>query len=155
MENRYVSAEIDLSAMPPHFSRADLVFEEVDHAGASFEARIFINNAGADRDTAKAPETGYAGSFNIFGHGGCFGDEGHCDVVPRRAYDPRRAHPLAPVQRTVIATDAVRRAMSQSAKAVLTVVPVLTGVTAKVDPEVAVLRFDRVSLVAYRSVTDA
>jgi hypothetical protein len=155
MENRYVSAEIDLAAMPRHFSRADLVFEEVDHAGASFEARVFINNLHADRGTAKTPETGYAGSFHIFGHGGCYGDEGHCDVVPRRAFDPRRAHPLTPVQRTVIVTDALRRAMSQAERATVTVVPVVTGVTAKVDPAAAVLKFDRLSFIAYRSVSDA
>lgn len=154
MENTYVSAEIDLSTLPRHFSRVDLVFEEVDHAGASFEARIFINNAGADRTTEKAPAAGYAGSFHIFGHGGCFGDVGHCDVVPRRTHDPRRAHPLTPVQRTVIVTEAVRRAMSQSEKATLTVVPVVTGVTAKVDARAEVLKFDRVSVIAYRSISD-
>lgn len=150
MENTYVSAAIDLGSMTRAFSRADLVFDDVDHSGASFEARVFINNPKADASTPRTDEAGYAGSFHVFGHGGCFGDEGHCDVVPRRALDPRPAHPLTPIRRTVIATDAVRRAMGSGDSATLTVVPIVTGMTPKVDPDAEVLRFDRVTLVAYR-----
>lgn len=150
MENKYVSPEIDVASLTHRFSRADIVFDEVDHSGASFEARVFVNNPDADRTTARLPEAGYAGSFHVFGHGGCFGDEGHCDVVPRRPFDPRPAHPLAPVRRTLIATDAVRKGVEQGGKATLTVVPIVTGVTAKVDAEAEILKFDRVTLVAYR-----
>src|SRR6185436_18305022 len=56
-------------------SRADLVFYGVDHAGPSYEARVFINNPNADADTERVDEQGYAGSFSVFGHNGCFGDE--------------------------------------------------------------------------------
>ena len=54
-------------------SRADLVFYGVDHAGPSYEARVFINNPKADAETERVDEQGYAGSFAVFGHNGCFG----------------------------------------------------------------------------------
>ena len=71
-------------------TRVDLEFHGVDHSGASFEGRVFVNNPGADQNTELSPERGYVGSFHIFGHGGCYGDVGHCEVraEPGR-YDPR------------------------------------------------------------------
>jgi hypothetical protein len=59
-------------------SRADLIFYGVDHSGPSYEARVFIDNPSAGPETPVEPEHGYAGSFTVFGHAGCFGDEGHC-----------------------------------------------------------------------------
>ncbi len=95
----YVSPSVDLSALIPNFRRADLEFMEVDHSGASFEARVFIDNPTANQDTPKIPQAGYATSFYIFGHGGCFGDVGHCDIHERRLYDPRPTHQLTPARR--------------------------------------------------------
>jgi hypothetical protein len=68
---------VTLQAPGEPFQRADLEFHVVDHAKASFEARLFINNPEAGTDTPTTDES-YAGSFWIFGHGGCAGDEGHC-----------------------------------------------------------------------------
>jgi hypothetical protein len=76
--------------------RADIEVHGIDHAGPSYQARIYLNNPAANEATGVAPETGYAGSFHIFGHGGCLGDPGHCDVVTRRLYDPRPGHPSPP-----------------------------------------------------------
>jgi len=148
---RYVSPHIDLSALTPEFSRADLEFENVDHSGCSFEARIFVDNPDADQSTPRTAQHGYAGSFNIFGHGGCFGDVGHCEVHERRMYDPRPAHPLTPARRKVVpVTDAIRRSVSQGKTSMrLTVVPVITGGTERCDLQ-KVLRFDRVSVIAYK-----
>ena len=78
------------------FSRADLIFEGVDHSTESFEARIYFNNPDATVDSGKSPETGYAGSFYVFGHHGCGGDVGHCDFKPRSEYDPRGPHHMRP-----------------------------------------------------------
>src|SRR5438067_7855743 len=47
----------------------DLVFRGVEQAGPSFEARVFLNNPAADESTLQAPETGYAGSFHVYGYG--------------------------------------------------------------------------------------
>ena len=41
------------------------------------------------------------GRFHVFGHGGCFGEIGHCDVQPRRLFDSRKPHALTPITKTV------------------------------------------------------
>jgi hypothetical protein len=85
-------AELDISA----FGRADLVFKGVDHSGLSYEVRTFLNNLEADETTPRTVEEGYGGRFVIFGHGGCYGDVGHCEIPtePRGPYDFRLPHPL-------------------------------------------------------------
>jgi hypothetical protein len=150
VSNRYTSPEVRLDKLDRDFTRADIVFEDVDHSGASFEARVFLNNPDADENTEKTLESGYAGAFHIFGHGGCLGDdENHCAVHPRRPYDPRPAHPLTPGRKVVIATDAVRRALEQGDTATVTVVPILLSLTEKTGSE-NVLQFKQVVIISYR-----
>ena len=77
----------------------DDVFAGVDHSTLSYEVRLFFNNPAATADTARTADEGYAGRFTVFGHGGCYGDEGHCDV-PEPSRDPtdlRPPHPLTPL----------------------------------------------------------
>ena len=53
---------------------------------------------------------GMFGSFSVFGHGDCFGDEGHCDVRdPVTAFDRRPPHQLVPTTRVLVATEAVHQ----------------------------------------------
>jgi tyrosinase len=105
--------------------RADIEFHNVDHAGASYEGRVYLNTPDADADTPTTPDAGYAGSYHVFGHGGCLGDPGHCEVKDRRQYDPRPAHPLTKAKKVVIATDAVERAIKGGGDATVTVVPIV------------------------------
>jgi tyrosinase len=124
---RYVSAPIDNPAAGDHpFDRADLVFYGVDHSGPSFEARVYLNLHDADVTTGH-DHPAYAGSFTIFGHAGCAGDEGHCDVPtgPRDPFDRRPPHGLTGQTRTVIVTDALKRV--PDAQVVVTVVAVRPG----------------------------
>jgi tyrosinase len=112
--DRYVSEPIriaEASDDQPPFTRADLVFYGVDHSGQSYEARVYLDNPGAGLDTPRDVEHGYAGSFVVFGHGGCYGDPGHCDPGLRTTdeFDLRGPHGLAPFTKTVIVTDALRR----------------------------------------------
>ena len=135
-------------------SRADLVFYGVDHSGPSYEARIFINNARADAGTERVAEQGYAGSFSVFGHNGCFGDEGHClpDQRLTDEFDVRAPHPLRPITKTVIATEAIRRALVEPAvqEVTVTVVPVTPDDGfPKSGPDPG--RFDYVRLLTYES----
>ena len=113
--NVITSAPLELPEVDDiaELSRADLVFYGVDHSGPSYEGRVFLNNAGADATTARDPEQGYAGSFMVFGHNGCYGDEGHClpDQRTTDEFDLRAPHPLTPLTITTIATEAVRRAV--------------------------------------------
>jgi hypothetical protein len=141
------------------FTRADVVFTGVDHSGTSYEVRLFLNNPAATAGTARTPESGYAGRFTVFGHGGCYGDEGHCDV-PAPATDPtemRPAHPLTPLDTYVTITDALRRAIAHGgALETVTLVPVsITPRRADRRPELELLHFADVSLQTYLTSTEA
>ena len=145
-----VSSEIDIAELGSDFTRADIEFEGLDHAGSSYEGRIFVNNADADPDTETTLDNGYAGSYFIFGHGGCFGDEGHCDVQPRSTYDPRPPHSLWPTRKSVIATDAIRRAVDLGGPMTITVVPVVLSTTDPVPEDEQLPKFELVSVITYQ-----
>jgi len=90
----------------PEFTRADLVFTGVDHGKSSYEVRVFLNDPAADG--------AYAGRFHVFGHGGCFGDLGHCDV-PEPSADPtdlRPRHQLTPLTTYLTVTGPLRRLLA-------------------------------------------
>jgi hypothetical protein len=143
------SPEIDAADLGADFVRADVELEGLEHAGSSYEGRVFVNNPDADADTETTLEHGYGGSFYIFGHGGCFGDEGHCDVAPRLPYDPRPPHALWPLRKVVIATEAVRRAAA-SGSVTITVVPVVLSTTDKVAADEEIPKFEVVSIITYQ-----
>lgn len=120
MPEKYVSPPISLKLGPAglNFRRADLVFRGVEHAGPSYEARVFINNPNADEKTPATPEHGYAGSFHVYGTGVWPEDEG-IPTPADKAVDPG--------DKTVIATEAIRLAAAQGRESIVTVVPVITG----------------------------
>jgi hypothetical protein len=147
---RYVSpplevAETDGRLAP--FERADLIFYEVDHSVRSYEARVFLNNEEAGFDTPPEPGEGYAGSFNVFGHGACVGEEGHCDPTDREVddFDYRAPHPIEPWTLTVTITDALKQA--DQAEVTVTVVAVASGPEGAEETDA--LAFDRVRLATY------
>lgn len=150
MAKKYTSKPINIGRGPlaSDFRRADIEFHEVDHSQASFEGRVFLNNPGADENTPKTVDDGYAGSFHIFGHGGCFGNVGHCDISEQRPFDPRPSHPLTPSKQVVIATKALRHAKTQGGEVTVTVVPVITGINELCSTD-EVLKFDHISIVTY------
>jgi hypothetical protein len=144
----FVSKPISLAA--PHigagYNRADLVFDGVDHAGSSYALRVFFNNPAATDSTALTAENGHVKSLYVFGHGGCFGDEGHCEVpVQRQPFDLRPPHQLIPAKMWVMVTDALRQLAEHTDTLVITVVPVVPGAAADGEH----LPFQRVSLVTY------
>jgi hypothetical protein len=97
---------------PTQISRADAVFTGVDHSADSYEARVYVGNKRPTIETGLDPDRGYAGSFTIFGHGGCFGDDAdHCnpEKAHHDAFDIRPPHPLEPLTKTVRITDALKR----------------------------------------------
>lgn len=132
----------------PRFYRADLHLNGVDHSGDSYEGRVFLDNPDADPATPRELESGYAGSFNVFGHGPCFGDEGHCEVPtgPIHPFDYRRPHPLNRQLMVVTITEALQHRIDAGATEVhVTVVP-----TNGRDEDLGdVLLFKRLSLVTY------
>jgi hypothetical protein len=151
-----LSAKLDLPTYSDGVTptRSDLHFHGIDHSWSSFEARVFINNPGADQETAPSAESGYVGSFYVFGHGGCFGDEGHCDVPdkPASPFDRRAAHQLTPTSKLVIVTDAVKPLLEDPKVNTIdvTVVPVVrASVIAAPEHSEQVLVVESVSLLTY------
>jgi hypothetical protein len=104
MAERFHSDPLELPDPEHRISRVDLVVYDIDPGGGSYEGRVFIGKkppagAGTDHDS-------YAGSFYVFGHGDCWGEEGHCDVPTERdAFDLRLPHHLEPHLAIVTVTD--------------------------------------------------
>jgi hypothetical protein len=133
------SKPLDVPVNREDITRADLIFYEVDHSGPSYVARVFLDNPKADADTPQEPDSGYAGSFAVFGHGGCYGDEGHCAPSDRLRdeFDRRPPHPLTPQTRTLEITDALKRTTGEKTRVdVIIVIPEseVSAASQKVSP---------------------
>jgi hypothetical protein len=151
MVERFVSNPIELPPADRPFTRADLIFYGLDHSGASFEGQVFLDERGVGRN-ADADHRAYVGSFFIFGHGGCFGDVGHCDIPAERdPFDLRPPHQLEPALRILTVTAAVERLLIREvAAAKVTVI----SRTPKGQPA-DVLAFEKVRLATYAGVDAA
>lgn len=154
--SRYVSDPLPTPdpEQAERFRRADLVFYGVDHSGPSFEARVFVDKTGADSETSKE-DPSYLGSFYVFGHGGCFGDLGHCDIPrgPGDSFDRRLPHPLLPHTIGLEITDFLRerlRRRAEDASFTVSVVPVAHGWASNREGGAQeLLEFERLALVTY------
>jgi hypothetical protein len=89
--------------------RADIEVAGLDQAGSSFELRIFLNNPAAEAATEPIEERGYAGSIYVYAYG--------------RPPDGMRTEGL-PMTRSIIATEAVRRARADGPTASVTLVAI-------------------------------
>jgi tyrosinase len=147
--DHFVSAAIDLppAAAGNSFRRADLVFYGVEHRGNSFTARVFLDSAGGDPDRSPDRTDGYAGMFTIFGHGGCVGDPGHCNVPDHRdPFDSRPPHGLTPQTKVVDVSDALKA--HEGDAVVVTVLAVVPGEDGAQLGDA--LRFSGMRLLTYR-----
>jgi hypothetical protein len=121
----FVSRPIRLRLGPQglNFERAEIRLTGVEQAGPSFEGRVFLNNPNAGLETPKTPENGYAGSFHVYGYGIWPGDLDKDQALRPGPEDAVRA----PIEKVVIATEAVRAAASRGPEVTVTVVPVYPG----------------------------
>lgn len=146
------SAPIQLPVLEAaeELTRADLVFYEVDHSGASYQALVFLDADEELEPEARRADQGYAGAFTVFGHAGCYGDEGHCLPSDRSSdeFDRRPPHPLRPFTKTLEATEAVRRALAQGKTAATVTVVSQTPDTEGLEVGEP-LRFESVRLLTY------
>ncbi len=144
---------VTLTAPDESFRRADLEVHGVDHSKASFEGRLFINNPDAGPETPTSHES-YVGSFWVFGHGGCAGDEGHCEPpAERRPFDFRAEHQLTRVSKRVMVTEKLRALVGQGQGFSVRIVPYVRPENAERLPENLVtdlLDFDQVALLTYQ-----
>lgn len=129
------------------FKSADFEIGGIKHTGSTYEGLIYINNPDATPDTGKDEDAGYAGSFDVFGHGGCFGAEGHCDnrEDERRRFDNRPLARSIRMKKRVDISDALRNAAQSEPEIQFTIV----ARTSVPDPE-GVLDVKRLSVVTYR-----
>jgi tyrosinase len=153
-----VPAHVPAEGLGAGFTRADVVVTGVDHSGGSFEVRIFLNRPDADGSTSRDQAQGYAGRFHVFGHGGCFGDVGHCDV-PAPTTDPtdlRPPHLLTPLTTYVTVTKALRQLLAEGRTLEsLTFVPVsLPPARADSRPVPELFRYETVELRTYLTPLD-
>jgi len=150
--NTYTSRPISIAFADPASHRyqwADLEIQGIDHSQSSYEGRVFFDNPGANATTPRTFEHGYAGSFYIFGHGGCFGDIGHCEIQGKRdIYDFRDPHPLLPTKARVPVTEALRRMAKSKQEITITVVPVVSAANELCDTK-NVFRCQRMRFLTY------
>lgn len=140
---------IDFADASHRVASADLEILGVEHGEASYEGRVFFNNPKADASTPKTLENGYAGSFHVFGHGGCFGDVGHCEVNGKLdPFDLRDPHPLAPITKRVGVTDAIKYYARANRPITITVVPVVSAANELCDTK-KVFRFKEMRFLSY------
>jgi hypothetical protein len=107
------------------FYQASIDFYGIDLSGPSYEGRVYVNNPKADEHTSLDEKSGYVGSYHIFGHNGCFGDEGHCEIPRRRAYDSRSKSDVTPCFKTLDATRVIRKYIESGDQVVVTVIPII------------------------------
>jgi hypothetical protein len=82
----------------------------------------------------------------IFGHGGCFGDVGHCDIpASRDPFDLRPPHQLEPALRVLTVTDAVNVLLERGIETAKVTVNARTAPRKAAD----VPAFDTVRLATY------
>jgi hypothetical protein len=132
----------------PRFARADIELHGLSHRHDTYEGRVYLNNARASARTAPEARNGYAGSFFVFGHGPCYGDEGHCnlDPGPIHPFDYRRPDPLTAQVAVVNVTQRLLKLIDAGAtELTVTIVPVDGAGKAAGD----VLEFERLSLITY------
>jgi tyrosinase len=145
MVEHFTSKAIELPPANRPFARADLIFHGLDHSGASFEGQVFLDPRGVGRK-AGSDHRAYVGSFFVFGHGGCFGDIGHCDIPRERdPFDLRPPHQLEPAIRVLTVTEAVEALLERGVETAKVTVIARTAARRPAN----VLAFDKVRLVTY------
>lgn len=150
----YISKEInfDIKKLENEFYRADIEIHNVDRSVPSYEGRIFLNNPVAHQKTEPILENGYVGSYHIFGHAGCYGDVGHCEL-PRgeRMYDFRPSHHLKPIYKRVVVTDALKKIGKSTNKFTISIVPIISDSTLETNGSYRedIVKFDKIGIITY------
>lgn len=88
-------ARTELGATRPVRGLATVQFHQVKHPKESIVVHVFVNAPNADTGTVRIGNPNYAGRFTIWGHGECWGGQGHCDV-PVNARITGSRHHLVP-----------------------------------------------------------
>ncbi len=148
----FVSEPFAVRALAEAHGRVDVELGGVDQAVPSYEGRLFLNNPEADRETIRDEDSGYLGSFFVFGKVQCWGeDEGHCDPASDRRFDRRHPPGRHAKIRVTVPEGRLARLIARGAEqATISVVAVRTSdADASAAPSDGPLRFGRLSVIAY------
>ncbi len=97
------------------FRRADLEFYRINHFRPSYNVNVYFNDPDVDESTDSRDRATYAGSFSIFGHTTCVGDEGHCvEHIDQFRFDDRPSPPLTRAFKRIMVTEALRRNLDRA-----------------------------------------
>jgi tyrosinase len=133
------------------FRSADFEVGGIRHTGSSWEGRVFVNNPDATAETGRDAAAGFAGSFTVLGHGGCFGAEGHCDAPKeRRRFDNRLLARAIRMKKRVDVSEPLRSAARAGGEIQFTIVAVPAGGPAASGEPEGILDVKRLSVVLYR-----
>lgn len=131
------------------FSRADLEFYGINHYRPSYTVHVYFNDKRVPTDDVDEERASYAGSFSVFGHAKCAGDDDHCIVPPgQRRFDDRPSHPLTKAFKRVVVTDALQRAVDAGERLSVTLVAFADAEADEVDGKL--LDFEGMQLVAFQ-----
>jgi len=121
---KYTLDPIVLNKGELEFKRVDLEFYGVEHKENSCEVRVFLNNKEVDENTELDHEKNhYVGTLHVLGHGGCFGDPGHCSIKPHNnPFDHRLSHPLTPQFRFLKIPEKLHNIVRESESLEITVI---------------------------------
>jgi hypothetical protein len=140
------------------FYRADLRLLGVDIKVPTYEGRVFINSTRANLDTPTVDtptdlEHGYVGSYGIFGHSACLGDEGHCDVHTQRLKFDVIPYRLVPEDISITITDKLKSLARQTSDFTITICPIVCPPIEERDMEKVdlknVVKINKVSIELY------
>lgn len=142
----YVSKKIPVPPIASDAFGGQLIFYGVSRRGRSYRAHVFVNAPRAKLGTPLEPARGYAGSYTVFGHGGCVGDEGHCDVPA--AQDETDIRDPSGLTRLTMTVDLSRAALDRidGGTFTVTVVPVAPNPRGPVEVD---LDFEAFRLATY------
>jgi tyrosinase len=144
------------SVLLPRATTIDVEFGGLSRDTPSYEGRLFVNRPRANDETTPTEANGYIGSFYVFGHAGCIGEEGHCeDRPPLNRFDDRLPSKFARFRRKVDVTEPLKRLLTSKTEFMLTVVPVVRKQPRFVrQDDRRPLDFSRVSMVVYSNVME-
>lgn len=145
--------KLDISKLENEFYRADLILHKLHHSGPSYEGKVFLNNPSVSHETPSEPQHGYVGSFFVFGHGGCLGNIGHCDILRPRSRFNMIPNQLIPETISLNITNRLREVGKSNKEFTISIVPELASGSETVCQEDAdlynVIKLDRISIETY------
>jgi hypothetical protein len=134
------------------FYHIDIEFYGVDVSGPSYQGRVYVNNPDANENTPLDEKNRNVGSYYIFGHYGCFGDEGHCELPTRRPYDSRSKIDVKPCYKSIEATKVLKKYIQSGKEIVLTIVPLISKAGRKTEIDTKdVVHIQRIRINCYEN----